>query len=109
MHVHDPESSVLELWLLDRGDWGAIPQSMRDIFGSTGGHALVGSSKVLLSQVAMSKVAVGPGISIFVLDDGKDPVATSLRFSEPTNANRGVEIRALLGDRWKFQIPPPIC
>lgn len=52
MHVHDPRSSVLEMWLLDRGVEGVIPLSMRGVFGGLGGHALVGTSSVFLSQVA---------------------------------------------------------
>lgn len=51
MHVHDPETSVLEVGLWDKGEEGAIPLSMTGVFRGPGGKELVGTARVPLSRV----------------------------------------------------------
>lgn len=51
MHVHDPETSVLEIGLWDKGEEGAIPLSMTGVFRGPGGKELVGTARVPLSKV----------------------------------------------------------
>ncbi|CAB1113920.1 unnamed protein product [Ectocarpus sp. CCAP 1310/34] len=57
MHVHDPETSVLEVGLWDKGEEGAIPLSMTGVFRGDGGKELVGTARVPLCKVlkGMSK------------------------------------------------------
>lgn len=52
MHVHDPETSVLEIGLWDKGEEGGIPLSVTDVFRGPGGKELVGTATVPLSKVS---------------------------------------------------------
>lgn len=54
MHVHDPDTSVLEIGLWDKGEDGAIPLSVTDVFRGPGGKELVGTARVPLSKVCPS-------------------------------------------------------
>lgn len=51
MHVHDPETSVLEVGLWDKGEEGAIPLSVTGVFRGDGGKELVGTARVPLCKV----------------------------------------------------------
>lgn len=52
MHVHDPGTTMLELGLWDRGEEGAIPLSVTDVFRGTGeGRDLLGTARVPLPKV----------------------------------------------------------
>ncbi len=53
MHVYDPETSVLEIGLWDKGEEGAIPLSVTDVFRGPGGKQLVGTATVPLSKVSL--------------------------------------------------------
>ncbi|CAN0517261.1 unnamed protein product, partial [Ectocarpus sp. 12 AP-2014] len=57
MHVHDPDTSVLEVGLWDKGEEGAIPLSVTGVFRGDGGKELVGTARVPLCKVltGMSK------------------------------------------------------
>lgn len=59
MHVHDAETSVLEVGLWDRGEEGAIPLSMTDVFRGEAGKELVGTARVPLSKVRVWNGLVG--------------------------------------------------
>lgn len=52
MHVHDPETSVLEVGLWDSGEDGSNPLSMSGVF--KGEQELVGNARVPLSKVSKS-------------------------------------------------------
>lgn len=71
MHVHHPESTVLEVGLWDRGEDGAIPLSVTDVFrGAEGGRDLLGTARVPLPKVNYRFLVVfffGGGEGVIIL------------------------------------------